>query len=283
MAIGSIRTRTIARITALWGAVVLAVLTWQAATYQGLVALLAEWQFRSFGSYFPIATVFWLLVLLTVPLLVLLLARVRRRRRRLAAGEAIGGATPESARAVQRGLIGLTVAALIVAAVLLIAAMATRGDGAAQSVVLTTDASAVIEGPVRVKGVLRLNRLGVYRPAMVLPAQPLVFAPLTADDRAGPTLQYFAEIDQAAPAAAKAVELQGVAVPASLPGPVRQLYVDAGYRVADRTYVVYPTVEAARRRFTDLLPVPLVLALVFGIVALVQRRSMKTLAAAGSA
>jgi len=258
----------------LWGATVLAVLTWQAATYRGLVARAAEWQYAKLGTYFPIPTIIFFLLLFTLPLLMLLTARIRRRRQLMEAGPVETGSRLETAWAVNKLLLGVTAAPLIVAALLLAMAM-TIHDGPARQILPSSDAG--IEGPVRIKAILRLNRLSSYRPALSITGRPIFFAPLTEDDATGPTLRYFAEVDQITPAAPKSVEIQGVAAANALPGTVRRLYLDAGYRVADRTYVVYRDAATARRRYTDPLPVLLVIALIFGAVTVVHRRSVRRL------
>lgn len=272
--ISPIRTRNLGRITALWSAIALAVLTWQAATYRGLAARVAEWEFAHIGTYFPVATVLWLVVLFTLPLLLLLAIRVRRRQRRMTAEDHDAVAALGSARAVQKVLIGLTVAPLIVTAVLLIVAIGIR-DGTPRTVV--PGGNGDVAGPVRIQGVLRLNRLAIARPALVVPMAPVSYAPLTADGAPSPTLQYFAQVPQTAPAPAQPTELQGIAVAGGLPGPIRQLYLDAGYKLADPVYAVYPDVAAARRPYLDDLPMLIVFALVFGIVAVIHRRTVRRL------
>jgi hypothetical protein len=276
-AIRSIRTNTIGRVTALWSALVLGVLTWQSVTYRGLVARAAEWQFAAFGTYFPIATVFWLLVLFTLPLVVLLVWRVGRRRKQLETRQLDAAALLEAARATSKLLIGLAAAGLIVAGVLLIAAASIRGGTPRVFALLPNAIAPRVEGPVRIHGTLRLNRLAEYRPAMIVPMRPTYFAPLTANDAAGPVLQYFAAVGETAASAAKPVDMQGVSVASALPGSVRQLYLNAGYGVSDHTYVIYPDIGAARRRYTDALTFPLAFALAFGLIALIQHRSVRRL------
>lgn len=271
---GQIRTRNVGRITALWAAIVLAVLTWQAVTYRGLVARAAEWEYARIGTYFPVATVLWLTALFTLPLVLLLGIRVRRRERRLTEADRGAAFALGNARAVQKLLIGLTVAPLIVAAVLAGVAIDIRG-GTPRTVVLGGNGG--VEGPVRIRGVLRLNRLAVARPSLVMPQAPVYYAPLTVDGAAAPTLQYFAQVPQTAPAAATPTELQGIAVKNGVPGPIRQLYLDAGYRLADPVYAVYPDVATARRPYLENLPMLLVAALVFGITAGIHRRTVRRL------
>lgn len=272
--INPIRTRNVGRITALWAAIVLAVLTWQAVTYRGLVARVAEWQYAHIGTYFPVATVLWMTALFTLPLILLLGIRVRQRQRRLTEEDHSAAFALGNARAVQKLLIGLTVAPLIVAAVLLVVAIGIRG-GTPRAVVLGGNGG--VDGPVRIQGVLRLNRLAVARPALVLPQAPIYYAPLTVDGSAAPTLQYFAQVPQTAAAPAKPADLQGIAVEGGLPGPIRQLYLDAGYKLADPVYAVYPDVAAARRPYLRDLPMLLVAALVFGITAVLHRRTVRRL------
>ena len=61
-----------------WASLVIAVLAWQTYAYSGVIAFLAEWQFRNFDRFFPIATIALLTALLVLPFVIVLMIRLRR-------------------------------------------------------------------------------------------------------------------------------------------------------------------------------------------------------------
>ncbi|HVF92864.1 MAG TPA: hypothetical protein VM900_00965, partial [Sphingomonas sp.] len=60
---------------ACWAIVVAFVLLWQLVAYRGLIALAAEWQFDTFGRYYPALTYVLLVVVLGSPILWLMRLR----------------------------------------------------------------------------------------------------------------------------------------------------------------------------------------------------------------
>ena len=235
-------------IGAAWALLVLIVLIWQFVTYRGIVEQLVEWQFTLIDFSFPVATILLLTLLLASPFLVVLFLRLREARRH--------SNTETPASAISRGAIMqwflAVITGLFAAAAVVTAAFALT-FGSLQERALPVswtnfDRGEVSEGPARLAGTLRLDRIAYFEDRFFVSGRTLWVAPLT---RLGSPerLRVFAEIDQRLPEPARRAELTGVLRQESVPGELRQLYESAGYAVSEDAYLLFEDMDSARAPF----------------------------------
>lgn len=226
-----------------WAAIVAAVLIWQAYIYQGMFALIAEWQFRNFDRMFPVATIFLLVFLLALPFILTVVWRLRRRRRRF--GEPDVGALllrdELLANLLKYSMVFFAVLALVVAVIGL--SVRPLADRSPQRISFANDA-AVSDGRIAGSGQLLTDRIGYYRERFVVTGRDLHVAPLVN----GPTsrdLRYFVEVPQGSTDEASRQQVSGILRIRALPGGLRQLYENAGYDVRQPVYMIFASSRSA--------------------------------------
>ena len=240
---------------------------WWAAHYSALVEWLGEWQFATFGRYFPSLTVALAVGLLVVPV-ALIVAYTRRRRLAQAARD--GLVTPRDRVVVAvngalRGRIFFFVVAAVAALWAVGAALTLLSlpGGGGAVVTITGSESAVAEGPARYAPGRTLGRVGrleewagiVRRVTYVSPVRPV-------GDRAGP-VRFFTEVERLAGPVPRFTPIrQGVLEARGLPGELVNLYRGVGVTTVDRPFLLVRDAGWLRWR-------PIVLAVQLALVALV--------------
>ncbi len=267
--------RTLAIIAITWGALVAAILSWQAFTYTGLFAALAEWQFRTFDRMYPIATIALVVFVLQLPILALIVLRLRSRRRKY--GPANLHVTISRTQASIRLLAGLGITALVMAIVLAVigAVSGSQSDKPIGSIDLSQNASKTAEF-VNARGLVRYDRVGYYREGFVVVGRDLWLAPLMTSDE-DRKIRYFIQVprtDQAREAERKTVS--GIVRRAAVPGGLRRLYEYEGYSIAEPAYVLFESRASARWPFfsaaADLALLALLTLVAFAALRLHLRR-----------
>ena len=259
-----------------WLVVVTLYFLWEAATYHGLYALLAEWQFDTFGRYLPILT-------LALPILVfgspaLLMLRSRRRD-----DMAASPATRRQAVALGSGfrrVLFVTASVLGVAALatfvwaLFLPTMATP----TRNIVLGTPASvAPAEGPAFVKGQILYKRTAAFNQNLLFMQRGVRFAPIVVPGQSVPSIQYFVELPPSTstnpqvPSATRA----GVLMRSHLPGSIVQLYRYAGYHISKPYYLLYASEQTMRWPYYVTGAQLALAALIVLIAALLQHRHVR--------
>ncbi|WP_242139354.1 MULTISPECIES: hypothetical protein [unclassified Sphingomonas] len=266
----------------LWIILVVAFFTWQAGTYRGVVALLAEWQFNEFGVYHPLLT-FLLFVLILAPLPFLF---TRRRRKSAAASSAAVPATDvlpvrnnlsrailEATRFLNVLLFiagGCFVAALIAVIMVLMLPSVQRP---LQRITASTTVPAVpAEGFTELRGNVLYTRTSAFDEDLWLARRNVRFAPMV-DVGADPSdIRYFIELSATDGTAQNATESarQGILVRNALPGELFRLYRYAGFRVAPDHYVLFRSLKTMRWPYWVWASEFGVAGLLIGIGALVQ-------------
>lgn len=278
----SIRTRTLGWVAAAWSAVVASVLVWQTVRYNGVVGWLAEWQFRTFERFFPVATIVVLTAILTLPFAVLITMRLRKAGKR-------GHAHSQSELLARTGIAAtfLTVGILtsaIIAAALFFAGMA-QGSIAEKPVAVNLEQLAksgendsVPEGPVKIKGTVIWDRAGFYREGFIFTSRELWAAPIVTGD-GSKDLSVFVEISRPRNSSPRPNEFEGYLKSEGVPGGLAQLYINSGYAVSSKPHLIYRDLRSARWPYWSAAGDFAILLLLLTVAAIFHNRFRKKLAA----
>jgi hypothetical protein len=273
-----LRTEVIGWIGIAWGALVLAVLVWQTFAYRGIIASLAEWQFRTFDRFFPVVTVVLLTALLTLPFSIILALRIRRRsRERLHGGDDI---LLRHGSLVQRFLLVVMAGSAAVAVIVAVLGFASIGvTEREQAISIAAPPPDDFEGLATLRGDLRLDRIGYYRERFLVTGRDLWVAPVTSRG-SNSAIRYFVQVEDRRPSASRNGVMRGYLRRSALPGGLERLYRYAGYRIDHPTYVLFTTPASARWPFLSAAADMLILTLIAGIFWLIERWRMRRLARA---
>lgn len=258
-----------------WATLVSLFFLWEIIRYDGLMALLAEWQFNTLGHYYPSVTYLALVALLASPGLLLFL-RVRRRD----SDQRLAAATLRSATIFRRAVLGLSAACLVAALVTLMLVLALptnagtpRAIDLAQPVVTMPS-----EGATTIRGAILYDRTAAFGEDLAVARRTLRFAPIVAPHSAGVDLQFFLELPpQTASQAGGVSAMTGVLKRNALPGEIAQLFRYAGYRVEPPYYVLFVSDATMRWSYFAVAGELGLVALLFLAVGLWQHRRVKWL------
>ncbi len=261
------RAISVSRLLIGWLAIVALFFIWQTALYTGLIARFAEWQFAQFGGYFPLASACLLVVLLGVPVLYVLSQRERKAATVYGQGRLL-----IRFLAVLAGIAGLAAIALLVHAFSLSLATGApaRIDARSADLIVHDDGAATLSGNVR------YDRIAVMDADTPLSGWGVRFVPMTGKSEKGNKLRYFVQTS-AGPAAPKLEEITGTLRRNALRGDIIRLFNDAGYEVATPHYVLYTSNFAMRVSYFWGAFQCLLVALVLGAAAGVQRWRLRRL------
>lgn len=217
----------------------------QLIVYRGLMAWLIEWQFAKFDISFPIVTLVGLVLLLTGPITLVLLVRMWKARSnpRLKTPEAVLKRSLTMCR-----FLGLLAGVLALCAI--VVALFALTIGGVRDKAIPVSLSSLREGTdtqglVRIGGTLQLDRIGFFEDRLLHSGRYLWVAPVTGSGT-GNAINLFVEIDERAAGPSERRDLQGVLRKAGVPGELRRLYENAGYKVDQPTYLLFKSVRSAR-------------------------------------
>ena len=265
------RSRSMVWLPRFWIAIVSVVLLWQKATYWGLYAFAAEWQFNAFGTYRPAFTYLALVAVLCAPLLLLPFSRWREfRSKRLSLTPDVQlnltiGATSRLVRTLFGAAIAVAVAAVAIA---LSTLLLPSANGPIAQMTLSDDAAPPPLGPVALSGRLLSNKTAVFSEDFFGRRRSNRFAPMVAEGADQTVLHYFVEIPVDAPVIqndAKS-ERKGILRRGGLPGELIRLYRYAGFRIDPNYYVLFSSPETMRRAEVTEAFGLLVLAVFLGLI-----------------
>ncbi len=241
-----------------WAVFVALLLLWQVVAYRGLMALAAEWEFDTFGRYYPALTYVALVVLLASPLLWLL------------RGRAADAGTP--------GLDFIRVLAAIASAsavgsILAALTMAAQPDqaGAAARVTIGSAASlAPAEGATVLVGDVVGDRVAGLSENLFVARRSFRFVPVRAPGVRDGAIRFFAEVaaDNTVAAAQREGALTGILKRDALPGELVRLFRYAGFEVAADYHVLFARRDSLQWPYRVLAVELLLVALLSGIGAL---------------
>lgn len=290
-AVSARRQRLVTRLLQGWLIVVILYFLWEAATYRGLYARLAEWQFDWLGYYMPILTYGGLALLFATPALWLL--RTGRKRDADTAPLA-----DEAEKIVESGdrlrRIFLTVAAgfLIAAAATLLWTLTLPGFAAPTRTIIvgSPESAAPEKGPAYLRGQTLYPRTALFtQDLLFLFERDVRFAPVVAPGSKDGSIRYFAELPPP-PATDKTSAAPvygdpraghaGVLMRSDLPGSIRQLYGYAGLTIEKPYFVLYRSPVTMRWPYYVIAVQLLLGSLIAFIMAMVQRRHVRRVQAA---
>lgn len=279
----------------LWVLVVVLYFAWEAATYRGLFAILAEWQFERLGQELPTFNFGLLAMLFAWPALILF------RRRQLspeereqvlaeaglphqpAAADAVaqlreeGALAASAARDYMHFLFGFATAlALATLAALAWTLFLPGGRGTPQR--FQPDAAAfdtLHDGAARLEGGLRYGRIASFGRGIFFFRRTTLYAPIIPPPGDGREVRYFVEFlpaERAEVASGGSLSHRdGILVRRDLPGALVRLYTYLGYRTVPHYYVLYASPTTLRAPYLILAAQFALGALGFLFVGLWQR------------
>lgn len=230
-----LRTVTIGSITLAWAIFLVSIMAFQTYTYTGVIAALAEWQFRTFNRFFPIATISLLTGLLVLPLAIVLLLRLRQYAKSPAVtqSEALRRATV--GQNFHKIVIGLTSGGAIV-----LFAIGMTSVGINEKPYRLSASAAPpnsVSGLASLNATVRYDRLGYYEDKFFLLGRDLWLAPATAKN--SNSIRYLVQVPPQRARASKRQTVSGYLRPRALPGGLKRLYENAGYQFSEPTYVLF--------------------------------------------
>lgn len=245
------RTATI--VSALWLAMLAGMFVWQATQYQGVVGLLAEWQYRVLDHYYPGITIAGLGLFFSLPLILMLLILWRRwRRKNEEVGDPVAHMLNASTR-LRRWCNALSVFAAAAAALVLVLAYFLPKEGMPVHLIDVRAAQSpkIPEGSATVIGPVDMDALVRFDDTALLFHRRLYFAPIRyrVNGEALPA-RFFVQVEERADLPRHFVPLvSGVLAQSALPGDVAQLYRNIRYPVSERPYLLYKDGATLRWRY----------------------------------
>ncbi|NJS14790.1 MAG: hypothetical protein HC788_09520 [Sphingopyxis sp.] len=258
-----------------------AVLVWQTIRYNGLVGWLAEWQFKTFDRFFPVATVVLLTALLALPFAVILFVRLRKAYR--------GGEEGLQSQLIERAALASVffnfgiIASAVIAVALFFIGLA-QGSIAEKPVSVNLSQlvergtrGPLLEGKVKLKGTVLLDRIGYYREGFVFTSRELWVAPVVTDARSN-DFTTFVQIKRAKATDPRTTEIIGYLKSEGVPGGLAQLYTNSGYAVAGKPNLIYSDLRSVRWPYWSAASDFAVLLLLLSVGAIFHNRYRKKLA-----
>jgi hypothetical protein len=218
-----------------WSLVISLTFLWQAASYSGLIALSAEWQFGLFGAYRPAFTFLVFTALLTgIPLLI-------DQRLRKAAPAFTTNPDWVSNRYV-RWLLGSAAACFALSLFCLgQIAFLPEGRGPVRQVDAASPSARFGEGPVVIHGWVLQNRSAALKEDLWFVRQELRVAPVIASGADGAPVRFWVELpNESDLSATSSARVQaGILRKNALPGELIHLYRSAGFTIAPDHYLLF--------------------------------------------
>jgi hypothetical protein len=276
----------------LWAWVLAVVLyfSWEAVSYRGLSAFVAEWQFAHLGQDLPTFNFGVLTTLFALPALYLF-----RRRTSAVSGEADARPTDlteaadarrdaeagvDRARDYMHFLFGFALAmALGAVAALSWTLLLPRLDAAPR--IVSIAAGDPGEGPAQLSGTVSYGRIASFSRGVLALRRTALYAPIVPPGGRDEPIRYFVEFLPTERAdirsGATITHRRGILVRNDLPGALRRLYNYLGYRTAPRYYVLYASSATIRWPYFVVAMQFAMGAFGFVVVALFQRRRLRSL------
>ncbi len=243
--------------------VVFALLAFQTIRYIGLVENLAEWQFRSFGEYFPILTMAIPIgIFLAIYLLVKKLLSRRSEKPDAGSDETIGAPPILSTFAFWVGALGLVFTVSVAIQSFFLAGM----DGKAATFDLGTMRPLQMEdGPVRLTGITIEGPIARSSDDFLFMRRTQYYAPIRSTMREDGTKAFnlFLQVNDTDPANIES-QADGLFREGALPPEIAVMYDKAKYPTLGNAGIVFQSEASANRRINTTLAA----AMLFSILAL---------------
>lgn len=276
---GKIRTRTLGWVATAWIGMVASVLVYQTVRYAGVVGWLAEWQFRTFEQFFPVATIVVLTALLSLPFALLILLRLRKseKMRNTGAAEHLAENTVIASVFLRFG-IALTggIAAVLFFVGLAQGTLSDKPVRVSLQQLSGGSASDGAKGRVELRATVMLDRLGYYREGFLFTSRELWVAPVVADPQAK-SFTTFVQVSRSMAKEPQQMNMVGYLKPEGIPGGLAQLYRNAGYRVTEKPHLIYADLRSARWPYWSAAADFAILLLFLSVAAVIHNRYRKRL------
>ncbi len=254
------------------GALIGLIVLWLTVSYRGIVALAAEWQFDTFGRYYPSATYMLYLLLMLVPIWGFVVVRRRVRRRR---GVVDSVPDPIQTALVIRGVFLVLGGACLVVAVISLLTMLTLPSATGEVHVVevaTTPSREIRQGPTQLVGSINYLRTAAFDQDLWLVRRSTRFAPMNGIGPDGRTVRFFIELAPEERPSVSSTELRrGILREEGLPGELIRLYRYVGYRFDNPYYVLFSSAESMRWPYFVVAGEYVLGGCVFAAFALLQR------------
>ncbi|MFS0771929.1 hypothetical protein [Sphingomonas sp. 1P08PE] len=232
------RHRRIGAALGAWGILVCLFLLWQTLTYRGLMALAAEWQFNTFGRYYPSLTYVLLATLIASPVLWLL------RRPPVDRADTVSAMLP--GLIFIRTIVGIGAGCLLVCLVVLIAMASLPGDtGPIERIVLGSRTATAVPrtGPTILVGTVVRDRTAGLNQELLVARRTMRFAPMLTPGASPQSVRFFVEIGPDENAATLRPDglREGILRRDGLPGELEKLFRYAGYDLTRPYYTLFAT------------------------------------------
>lgn len=261
-------------LVSIWIALVTLLLLWQAANYESVMSVIAEWQFGIIGRYYPTLTYLLVVLLLTLPTL-LLFSRPRAPTTR-----SVEATLLRSAGTFSRALFATAAALLVVALGVLLSILRLPSDKGPLQDIALNQAVVVMphEGLTRLTGSIAYDRTTAFDEDLIITRRNQRFAPMMQAGASPSDLQYFVELPVATDANRQATStMTGVLQRGGLPGEVIRLYRYAGYRVEEPYYVLFTGTRSIRWARFVIATELIIASVLVGLLGLWQRRRSRKL------
>jgi hypothetical protein len=244
-----VRTHTIVTVAILLAVVVAVGLSWQLYRYNGLMSLLAEWQYDTFGRFFSTATIVIIIMLVDAPLLVVLISRsTKARTEQLLKAEPM--ALLVRAKLAYRQFLAVGAAVLLVALSILTYGRSIDLEPTVQRYLAADQSqSSTAHRPALDEVILRLDRVAQYQSNSLFSDRTVNVAPL--QSAPNEPITFFVEVGTEKPLPSRTIKLSGNTAPLPLPGPLRRLYRDSGFRVSDNAVLLVASRENVRMPYVQ--------------------------------
>lgn len=232
------------------GFALLGLLTWQQIFYRGWFFPLGEWQFGEIDRFFPLVTILFLALIVSVPALLIAAAVFLWRRRHTARAQAIVSSSEEEYRfwRARRGAVRMArlmifiITLAVVGLVLVFVLLFQLPDDNAPPVNVDTAHTAVVrDGPARLIGSFDTRRVALFSRRILLLRRDLFVVPVIPPR--GQPIRYFVEVsnfaDRSLPRAPEGILIRG-----GMPGPLLVLYRDHRAPVADQPALLFASRES---------------------------------------
>lgn len=276
------RHRNFQRAAALWSAAAAIYFLWEALSYRGLFARLAELQIANYGAYAPLLTFAFLFGLALLPALILMWV-FKPADPAEDDGLALAALRVSQARRLRATIMIVAgISAAVAIGFATFAALVLPGQSGKLQTIAASEIGTVSvkEGPARLVGG-ELGTIVYFGHEWYIGDQRMAFAPYRSASGGDGVARVFVELDatdrQALKKTAQRPVWTGILVEGGLPGAARSLFGSIGVGIGAPYYTLYRNEYALKIGYWLQAIQWMILAIFLGLVAFVQTRRINRL------